>query len=514
MKETVPGSSVWLLRYELIQYVRQSQKNGVKAKAIFSGIILAILLFVGLPLALDLRHASFSASVPLILLLDVIATLLFTLMLSQGLMQATSAFYERGDLDLLLSSPLPPTRILRIRWLGIALVVAGVFLFIVTPFVLPIMLLDHWQVVGSFAVIAGLALSATATALLLASVLIQIIGPRRTRVVAAVLASMIGISIFLVLQGINIFSVPLHPEISAALSWMRSAHARAIFGPYEPWAWPARAALGSGLSVIAFLGSASLYYLAAVQLVGRRFSILVSATIGSQSRHVRSLSTSVRQFRGGLKVVLVQKELRLIRRSPALLAQNLLRPLFLLPSILILVKSLSHGNAVAIGLMVGLITFSASSLAGGFAGIAASIEDAPDLIASAPVSSDDMRHAKLISALLPVAVLCSPVLAFLWFEPLASLATVFGIALGALSESLIQLWYCRPVATRKFGVRGTRSIVANVGGLLSGIGWAMTAGLIAAGSIWSILTASIAVSLVFILAINSHPAGRKSQAGA
>jgi ABC-2 type transport system permease protein len=131
--------------------------------------LLFIMLVIGAPLSLRLRDASFSINVPLIVLLDGIAALLFTLMLSTALLQATTAFYGRGDLDLLLSSPLPHARILRIRWAGIIISVASLFGIMVTPILVPFIILDRWQTVGIYCVDLALALAATATGLLVAT---------------------------------------------------------------------------------------------------------------------------------------------------------------------------------------------------------------------------------------------------------------------------------------------------------------------------------------------------------
>ena len=503
MTRLIPGSSLWLLRYELLQNFRQSRRGNKKAIVISGGVLLLFMVVTGFPMALSLRHATFAASPPLILILDGIAVLLLTLMVSQALLLAVSTFYERGDLDLLLSSPLPPARILRIRWIGIAVSVASSTLVIATPLLLPIVILDRWQIVGAFCVIAALALLATATALLMASEVIQLIGPRRTRAVVVVLASSIGLMVFLVFEGINIFRDPFRPELRALILWLRSPNALAIFGPNLPWSWPARAALGDATSVIIFVGSTIVYYIVAVQFVGGRFFAQAAATIGSEVRGGGLNRAPLRPFRNGIRLVLLQKELRLIRRSPALLFQMALKPLYLVPVMFVLLSQALHGDLSVITVGVGIITFIASSLAGGLAGIAVLGEDVPDLLASAPVSSDAIRRAKLTSAVLPVVVLCSPVLAVMWLRPLAGIACIFGILAGGVSEGFIQLWYVKPTSRRRFALRGTGSLLGNLGGMLSDIGWAVTAGLLADGSVWSILVASLPVSVLFFLALNA-----------
>jgi ABC-2 type transport system permease protein len=305
----IPGSSLWLLRYELLQHFRQSQRVNKKFAIIVVGFLLTVMVVTGIPLALTMRHLSFAASPPLILVLDGISVLVLSIMLSQSLLMAVSTFYERADHDLLLSSPLRPARIFRIRWIGIFLSVAAAFLMLATPWVIPVAILDRWQIVGVYSVIVGLALTATATGLILASILIQLFGPRRTRAIAAVLASFIGLTVFLAIQVINVFRSQLHPEIKSAVIWLRSANARAILGPDLPWSWPARAALGEVSSVMAILGISVIYYIAAVQFVGGRFSAQAASIIGVDARNGRSSMAALRRFRGGINLVLIQKEL-------------------------------------------------------------------------------------------------------------------------------------------------------------------------------------------------------------
>ena len=113
-------------------------------------------------------------------------------MLSQTVVAAVDAFYQRGDLDLLLSSPLSPTRILVVRALAIAVNPAMVFAALATPFLLPAAFLGHPELLASYGVIVSISLTATAAGLALAIVLFRLIGPRRTRTVAQILAALVG----------------------------------------------------------------------------------------------------------------------------------------------------------------------------------------------------------------------------------------------------------------------------------------------------------------------------------
>ncbi|HEY3636092.1 MAG TPA: hypothetical protein VGK95_13665, partial [Caldimonas sp.] len=46
---------------------------------------------------------------------------LFTLMLSQAITRSVGVFFERGDLDLLLASPIAPRNVFLVRGVGVAI---------------------------------------------------------------------------------------------------------------------------------------------------------------------------------------------------------------------------------------------------------------------------------------------------------------------------------------------------------------------------------------------------------
>lgn len=499
------GSTIWLLQHELRLSFRGSRKASRVIVAVLAGMLAILAAAVGVPLALAMRKAAFVPVPGLVLAVDAAAAALFTLMLSQALMMTVNAYYERGDLDLLLSSPLPPARLLTVRCLGIALSVTGTYLILATPVLVPIALLDRWQMVGGYGVLAALGLSATACGLLLSAVLFAILGPRRTKTVGQVLAAFIGASIFLLSQIPNLFRDRLRPNIEPAMHWLHAQAAHDFLGPHSLASWPVRAMFGEAAPLLANLSLAALFYAGAVLFVSARFANNAAASIGADARRTRPKAEPVRGFRGGLHTVLILKELRLIRRDPALLAQVLLRGLYLLPLTLLMLQHASQGKHLAIAAGVGAVTVMASMIAGSLAWIAISAEDTPDLLASAPVSREAVRRAKLAAALLPVAILSSPVLLLLSFDPLAGIAAVAGIGAGSWSEALIQIWYEKPAPRKNFRRRGGRSWLAALGGLVTDIGWGITAGFAAAGSFWAIAIVLLPIGILALLSIGANP---------
>lgn len=493
------GSSIWLLRHELRFYFRGAAKGTRLAAIVIAAGLLVVAAGAGIPLALKFEMVRF-APVPLfVLAMDALTVLLFTFMLSQTLSMATQAFYERGDLDLLLSSPIPPSRVLMVRCLGIAVTATAFYVIIATPFLVPIAILGHWQTMAGYGVLAALGLSATAWGLLLAATLFSILGPRRTKTVGQILAALFGALIILLPQSVNL--LPHHGR--SAFAWLRGELKLGLFGPSSVLSWPARAALGDPMPLFAMLVLAALFYAGVVHAVGTRFAANAAASSGADVRPVRT-EGPIRGFRGGVRGALIRKELRLIARDPMLLAQVLLRVLYLIPLAAIMLQHARFGSDIAIAASVGVVTFLASQIAGSLAWITISAEDAPDLLNCAPISRDVVRHAKLAAAYLPVVVLTSPVLVLIWFHPWAGFVAVLGIATGSLSNGLIHLWYEKPMPRKKFRRRVANSLPATLGSMFTDMGWSATAGFAAAGSLWALALAIVPVGFLALLSVGAN----------
>src|SRR5262249_16944484 len=125
------------------------------------------------------------------------------LMVSQALMLITEALYQRGDLDLLLASPLPPWRILIVRMAAVALNVAMFYLLLVGAVFVWLPVFGGWHWMGFAPTVFALALFAAALAIVLARLLVRSIGAKARRIGAEIIASIIGAAFFLGIQSQN-----------------------------------------------------------------------------------------------------------------------------------------------------------------------------------------------------------------------------------------------------------------------------------------------------------------------
>jgi ABC-2 type transport system permease protein len=125
----------------------------------------------------------------------------------------------------------------------------------------------------------------------------------------------------------------------------------------------------------------------------------------------------------------------------------------------------------------------AGQLAGGLAWLAISGEDAPDLIASAPVAARHVLRAKIEAVMGGIALVFAPfVLALAVAAPFGALVTIVGILAAAASATAIQLWFRTQAKRSHFRRRQTSSRIATFAEALSSIGWAATGAVAAAGS--------------------------------
>src|ERR1700743_2621882 len=126
--------------------------------------------------------------------------LAWALMLSQAIESVTRVFYARADLDLIMSSPVQLTNIFAIRIVAIALTVTGMALLLSTPFIDVLVIGGgaHW--LAAFGVVIAIGLTASAVAIAITVVLFRLMGPSRTRLVAQIVAAIIGAGFVIALQ--------------------------------------------------------------------------------------------------------------------------------------------------------------------------------------------------------------------------------------------------------------------------------------------------------------------------
>ena len=193
------------------------------------------------------------------------------------------------------------------------------------------------------------------------------------------------------------------------------------------------------------------------------------------------------------------KEWALLRRDPWLVSQTLTQLLYLLPTALLLARNFGNSTGVIVVVVMVLVTVG-GQLAGALAWLAISGEDAPELVATAPVSPASVTRAKVEAVFGAVALVLGPVLVgFALLSLWHAFAAALGILVAAASTIRIQLWFRAQAKRNHFRRRHTSSRIATFGEALVSFSWAAAAGLAAAGSIFAAVSAGVALFILLLV---------------
>jgi ABC-2 type transport system permease protein len=417
----------------------------------------------------------------------------WSLLLSQAMESITRAFYTRSDLDLILSSPVPARKVFSVRIGRIAVSVVMIAILLAAPFINMLALLGGWHWLGAFGVVAAMGAVATAVAVALTVALFRLIGPKRTRLIAQIVAAVIGAGFVIGLQVAAIMSYGSLSRFAPLQSdWLiaQTPDAGSVM-----W-WPARALLGEPLALVWVVLAGLALLIAAIAIFSVRFgdyamaAAWVSSGVVRQSRRTQSIrSRSPAQ-------VLRQKEWTLLARDPWLMSQTLMQLLYLLPPALLMWRSF-HDGAGAFVILVPVLVMAAGQLAGGLAWLSISGEDAPDLVASAPISDRRALWAKIEAVMGAIGVVFVPLIAVLAFMAPADAAwSAGGVVAASASATMIQLCFRVQARRSQFRRRQTSSRIATFAEAFSSITWAGTAALAAAGQWIAVMPALLALGIL------------------
>ncbi|NGP18167.1 permease [Devosia aurantiaca] len=427
---------------------------------------------------------------PTLVMVSGMGLLFWTVTLSQALESVTRVYYARSDLDLILSSPASSRKLFAVRALAVCASTSALGALLISPIVITLVLQDGPQWLSAYLVLASLAALSTAIAMALTRLLFQLVGPKRTRLFAQILAGLVGAGFVIGIQAAAILS---HEGFSR-LAFFQSADIIAG-SPGEAsvlW-WPARAAMGN--VPLALLLAALAFAILATTIALTASSYAALATSAAGLSHVRSQRrASSKAFAPTTqRQALRRKEWKLLQRDPWLLSQTLMQLFYLIPPALLLWINYGAGEGTYV-VVVPVLVMAAGQLAGGIAWLAISGEDAYDLVTTAPLTPRTILRAKVEAVLAVIAAVMAPLLLLLAFSSwrMAVITAVCGFAAAGASTA-IQLWFRVPTKRSMFRRRQVASRAATLSEALSSIMWAGTGALWAAGLLLAILPAMIAL---------------------
>jgi ABC-2 type transport system permease protein len=489
----------WFARHEIRLAWREwlammtAGRRGRKRAAIIGLVFLAAIMHVPAYAVIG-RFADLQAPLdkPTLIVMSATIFLAWSLMLSQAIESVTRVFYARADLDLIMSSPVALANVFSVRIAAIALTVIAMALLLSTPFVDVLVIGGGVRWFAAYGVVVAIGLSAAAVAIAVTILLFRLIGPSRTRLVAQILAAIIGAGFVIALQVAAILSYGTLSRFAVLTS-----DAAAAFAPDVGsivW-WPARAALGDGEALLLLLAGGLVLLGAVMAAFSARFAdTVVRVSANAAPGHQTSRATAFRT--GSRQQALRWKEFVLLRRDPWLVSQTLMQLLYLVPPALLLWRSFAD-STLAIVLITPVLVMAAGQLAGGLAWLTISGEDAADLVATAPLPASRVTRAKIEVVLIAIGVMFAPLVTALAFaSPLQAAVTAAGIVVASASATAIQLWFRVQARRSQFRRRQTSSRLATFAEAFSSIGWAATGALALSIPMAALITGVITAAIV------------------
>ena len=441
------GTFLWLLAHDVrLNWRRFADMLGGARWSVLLAVFLGgstLLHVVAWPLVPRLSglvQGEDGPSVPL--MAAVICT--FSWMIAQSLFGATRTLFDRADLDLLLGSPLPPVRVFAAKAFGITASTFGSLALLMLPLANMGALLDGPAWLGIYPALLGLALIATALGLGLAIGLFFLVGPRRARIYTQLTGAFIGGAFVLGAQVLALLPQSWQPSLSASAGIAATALEPGLQSLLR---LPLDCIRGDVAAMLLLLLIGGALFAAAVLGLGERFVRASLGAAGAPADAARATPQGRQiRFKAGLGRSIRRKEWRLLARDPGLFAQLSLQIIYTIPVAVVLLRNGSLPTALALAPTIVVI---AAQVAASLAWIAVSAEDAPELMASAPVSPATIDRAKLTAVALPVAMILALPLTCLalvsWHAAL--IATGMAAAAGT-STALLNFWHPMPGSRR------------------------------------------------------------------
>jgi len=491
------GSLPWFARHEIRLAWRDLMRMltaGKRVPAPVVWLVLGTALFGVHLLAYSLLKSFADAGIEVDAATLAIVTgsglLSWSMMLSQAMESITRAFYARGDMELILSSPASVRRLFAVRICTIALSTIALATLLLAPFINVMSIYDSPRWLAAYGVLAAMGAASTGFGVAVVAALFRLLGPRRTRIVAQVVAAIVGAAFIIGVQAVAIMTTGSLSRLALFKSEGLLAQAPAL----DSVVWlPARAAMGDiGALAVVFAPSLALLTIAILRF-SRNFGdyVIAASSVAYGPKHRKRRASGFRQM--SPKRALRRKEWVLLYRDPWLMSQTLMQILYLLPPALLLWRNFGD-DISGLVILVPVLVMAAGQLAGGLAWLAVSGEDAPELVASAPVTGRAIIAAKIEAVFGAVAIVSAPLLLALAFASARlSIIAFVGVFVAAAAATTIQFWFRTQAKRSHFGRRQTSSRIATLSEAFSSILWAATAGLAAAQSWFAIVAAIFAL---------------------
>jgi ABC-2 type transport system permease protein len=469
----LPGTVPWLVLHELRLMLRTT---GSKNPALFIALVsimwiivhvVAVFAMFGLEAASKQGGLKWPTWLPIAA--GVTFWVMFTLAFSQTMAHAVNAFFTRGDLDLLLSSPIAPRTVLAVRAMSIGFAAILLPILLIVPFAHAGLVMGRPSLMSIYPMLFAFGLLTGALGVAMSMFTVSLVGARRAKVAVQVMGAFIGAAAFLALQAQNL----LGRERAASMSaWARAnAEEGRIFAAESPLWWPGRAAMGEWLPAVAFVAISVAVFLIVMRMTEKRF-IEGEQESGTAKRNKKvRLSTEASVFSSNIHWVILKKEWRLILRDPQVISQTLLQILYLMP-----VLFMGITGKFSAALLIPGVVIIVGMLASNLAWLTIAAEDAPELIAASPLGVVRARIMKGIAAAVPPLLLILPLVGY-WLvtQPRFAIALMVGAAGACVGAAATQILNPQRGDRKDIAKRGKTNVIGSLLDFLSAAGWALFA---------------------------------------
>jgi ABC-2 type transport system permease protein len=424
---------------------------------------------------------------------------IFVWMIAQSLLGTARVLQERASLDLILGSPISARLILASRAMAVAASSFGSVAILVLPVANMAFVLDGPAWLAVYPTLVSLALFGTAAGSAVAIGLYLMLPPRRARLTSQLCAAFVGGAFLLALQIAAMLPAATRDGIArflehwGAVALLESATmvpVAALHGELSSILWL------SAISLLVFSSGIVLSSAAFVRASLRAAGAPESAELPNRRRAAN--------FGDNLGSALRRKEWRLLRRDPNLFAQLFLQITYTVPLAVVLVRGIDN-IPLAFALSPAIVVI-AAQVAASLAWITLSGEDAPELIAGAPVRRAQVEVAKITAIGAPILlVLALPLAGLALLSPSVALVVLIFAAAASTSTALLNLWHPMPGNRRGMLRRHSQSKVMALLEHLMAMLWAVASVLAVVGTAWAFLP--IALVLLLLAGCNTMRGG-------
>ncbi|MEO1392248.1 MAG: hypothetical protein AAFV90_04995 [Cyanobacteria bacterium J06634_5] len=368
----------------------------------------------------------------------------FMFAFNQAMSESVVVLFERGDLDLLLSSPISNRAVFTVRLLSVALSVFFSFCVLVVPLSVLVVLIGFPALLGLYPALVSICLVAASFGLLVTLWVVRWVGARRARTLVQFLNLCLTLVTVLGFQAPN-FLLSTGVELEGLIEQLQRWTAPGSVLSAQSWVWfPAKTLWFDPLSVVLTLSVSGAIALVTVHTLESAFTHGMQQSL-TQKR--RAQGNRAFAFKDGFSRVILAEEWRTMRRHPYLISQVALQVVLMVPLTWVILQGGEENSLFTLGRVVNVaMPVLGGQLSYALTYVCLSGEEAADLLKSAPASGPSLRRLKQVAALTPVWLLLLPAVLILIVQgyPWAS---AFVATLGAsIGASFLRLWNSRPVA--------------------------------------------------------------------